>query len=101
MKTILLCCAAGMSTSMLVQRMQAEAEKRGLEVAIKAVPALELEMYINEADVILLGPQIKYELPRFTALAEPLGKPISLIETMDYGALRGDKVLDHALSLLE
>ncbi|CDH00271.1 PTS family enzyme IIB,cellobiose/arbutin/salicin sugar-specific (fragment) [Xenorhabdus bovienii str. feltiae Moldova] len=37
MKTILLCCAAGMSTSMLVQRMQAEAERRGLEVAIKAV----------------------------------------------------------------
>ncbi|MBI6550283.1 PTS sugar transporter subunit IIB [Xenorhabdus lircayensis] len=101
MKTILLCCAAGMSTSMLVQRMQSEAEKRELDVVIKAVPALELEACIHEADVILLGPQIRYELARFTALADPLGKPISLIDMLDYGALRGDKVLDHAFSLME
>ncbi|WP_323853278.1 hypothetical protein [Xenorhabdus koppenhoeferi] len=37
-----------------------------------------MEACINEADVILLDPQIGYELARFTALAEPLGKSISL-----------------------
>ncbi|WP_336885672.1 hypothetical protein [Xenorhabdus sp. Sc-CR9] len=50
---------------MLVQRMQSEAEKRELNVVIKAVPALELEARIHEADVVLLGPQIRYELTRF------------------------------------
>ncbi|SQC16135.1 PTS system lactose/cellobiose-specific transporter subunit IIB [Klebsiella pneumoniae] len=31
MKNIVLCCAAGMSTSMLVQRMQDAAQKKGVE----------------------------------------------------------------------
>ena len=42
MKNIVLCCAAGMSTSMLVQRMQAAAQQKGVEVSIKAVPVLSL-----------------------------------------------------------
>lgn len=44
MKNIVLCCAAGMSTSMLVQRMQDAAQKKGVEVSIKAVPVAELKI---------------------------------------------------------
>ena len=33
MKKIMLCCSAGMSTSLLVKKMIAEAEQRGLPVA--------------------------------------------------------------------
>ena len=39
MKNIVLCCAAGMSTSMLVQRMKDAAQKKGVDVTIKAVAA--------------------------------------------------------------
>lgn len=44
MKNIVLCCAAGMSTSMLVQRMKDAAQKKGVEVTIKAVPVAELKI---------------------------------------------------------
>ena len=44
MKNIVLCCAAGMSTSMLVQRMKDAAQKKGVEVDIKAVPVAEFNM---------------------------------------------------------
>ncbi|KMW74287.1 PTS cellobiose transporter subunit IIB [Photorhabdus luminescens subsp. luminescens] len=101
MKKILLCCAAGMSTSILVQRMQAEVIKRALDIEIKAAPIVELEHLITDVDVVLLGPQVKYQLSHFSAIAKPLGKPIDVIDMMDYGTLRGDKVLDKALSLLE
>ena len=37
MKKIMLCCSAGMSTSLLVKKMVEEAQKRGLEVDIKAM----------------------------------------------------------------
>ena len=42
MKKILLCCAAGMSTSLLVNKMKAETKKRGIEVRIltSSVPAV-------------------------------------------------------------
>lgn len=58
MKNIVLCCAAGMSTSMLVQRMQDAAQKKGVEVSIKAVPVAEFKDNLAAADIILLGPQV-------------------------------------------
>ena len=85
---------------MLVQRMNTEATKRAIEVDIQAVPAAEFEQRIQEADVVLLGPQVKYELARFSAIAQPFGKPVAVIDMMDYGMLRGDKVLDKALALI-
>ncbi|PLR32063.1 PTS sugar transporter subunit IIB [Chimaeribacter californicus] len=100
MKKIVLCCAAGMSTSMLVQRMRQEAEKRQIEVDIEAVPVSDFELIVKDADVILLGPQVKFQLKRLQEAAAPLGKPVDVIDMMDYGTMRGDKVLDKALSLI-
>ncbi|VTN64711.1 PTS system lactose/cellobiose-specific transporter subunit IIB [Klebsiella pneumoniae] len=71
MKNIVLCCAAGMSTSMLVQRMQDAAQKKGVEVSIKAVPVAEFKDNLAAADIILLGPQVKYEQAKLQALADP------------------------------
>ncbi|HEY1845173.1 MAG TPA: PTS sugar transporter subunit IIB [Buttiauxella sp.] len=100
MKKIMLCCAAGMSTSMLVQKMRAEAAKRSLEVEIDAWPVAEIESQLHHADVVLLGPQVQFELPRLTELSTPLGKPVAVIDMMDYGTMRGDRVLDKALALM-
>ena len=41
MVNIMLCCAAGMSTSLLVEKMKKEAEKQGIEANIWAVGANE------------------------------------------------------------
>jgi PTS system cellobiose-specific IIB component len=100
MKKIMLCCAAGMSTSMLVQKMRAEAAKRSLEVEIDAVPVSEIESHLNQADVVLLGPQVQYELQHLTELATPRGLPVAVIDMMDYGTMRGDRVLDKAIALM-
>ncbi|QCR36686.1 PTS sugar transporter subunit IIB [Nissabacter sp. SGAir0207] len=100
MKRIVLCCAAGMSTSMLVQRMRQEAEKRQLEVDIEAVPVSDFELIVKDADVILLGPQVKFQLKRLQEAAAPLNKPVDVIDMMDYGTMRGDKVLDKAIALM-
>ncbi|MBB3324989.1 MULTISPECIES: PTS sugar transporter subunit IIB [Atlantibacter] len=101
MKNIVLCCAAGMSTSMLVQRMQDAAQKKGVEVSIKAVPVAEFKENLDSADIILLGPQVKYEQAKLQALADPQGKKVAVIDMMDYGMMKGDVVLEKALKLLE
>ena len=64
MKKIFLCCAAGMSTSMLVERMKQSAASRDIDVDITAVPVSEFDQIIEDADVILLGPQVKFQLQR-------------------------------------
>jgi len=101
MKNIVLCCAAGMSTSMLVQRMQDAAQKKGIEVSIKAVPVAEFKENLDSADIILLGPQVKYEQAKLQALTDPQGKKVAVIDMMDYGMMKGDAVLEKALKLME
>ena len=86
---------------MLVQRMKDAAQKKGADVTIKAVPVAEFKDEIAAADIVLLGPQVKYELNNLQAQAEPLGKKVAVIDMMDYGMMKGDAVLEKALKLLE
>ncbi|GAL60314.1 N,N'-diacetylchitobiose-specific phosphotransferase system enzyme IIB component [Pseudescherichia vulneris NBRC 102420] len=81
--------------------MKDAAQKKGVEVSIKAVPVSEFKENLAEADIILLGPQVKYEQAKLQAQAEPLGKKVAVIDMMDYGMMKGDVVLDKALKLLE
>ncbi len=86
---------------MLVQRMKEAAQKKGIEVSIKAVPVAEFKDNLASADIILLGPQVKYEQAKLQALADPVGKKVAVIDMMDYGMMKGDAVLDKALKLME
>lgn len=101
MKKIFLCCAAGMSTSMLVKKMLAEAESRGIEAKIVAVGLEDFDNNIADYDCCLLGPQIKYKLKEFQEKGAALGKPVDVINQMDYGMMKGGKVLDQALALID
>lgn len=99
MINILLCCSAGMSTSLLVTKMQKAAESRGLETNIWAVSADEAGQNAPKADVVLIGPQIKFLRSDIEAVAE--GKPLEVIPMRDYGMLNGEGVLDLALKLYQ
>ena len=101
MNKIMLCCSAGMSTSLLVKKMLAEAEKRQLPVEIKAFGAAEFDEQVSKYQVVLLGPQVKYMLADLQSRAKPFGVPVEAIAMPDYGMQRGDKVLDFALSLIK
>ncbi|EHD19472.1 MULTISPECIES: PTS sugar transporter subunit IIB [Brenneria] len=100
MNKILLCCAAGMSTSMLVQRMEKAAREKAIAVEIKAVGFDEVNEIISEYDCCLLGPQIKYKLAEFKAIADEQNKPVAVINTIDYGMMNGEKVLSAALAMI-
>ena len=61
-KTIMLVCNAGMSTSMLVNKMNQVVEKENKEYTIFAVSSsrVQEEIASKNIDLILLGPQIRY-----------------------------------------
>ena len=50
---ILLVCNAGMSTSMLVLKMEKAAEAKGIEIEVKALPITEAEKEADEWDVVI------------------------------------------------
>lgn len=60
MKTIMLVCSAGMSTSLLVTKMEKAAAEKGLEAKIFAVAEAEAANHLDEIDVLLLGPQVRF-----------------------------------------
>ncbi|WP_428945917.1 PTS sugar transporter subunit IIB [Pantoea sp. FN060301] len=97
---IMLCCSAGMSTSMLVRKMKEVAQERGQPVEIEAYGIAEFDEQFPRYQVVLLGPQVKYMLKTLSEKAAPQGIPVQPIDMMDYGMQRGDKVLDYALSLI-
>ena len=100
--TIMLACAAGMSTSLLVTKMQAAADEKGLDTEIFAVPAQEVDDIILEkkVDVLLLGPQVRYLLEQFTEKLKDKNIPIGVIPMVDYGMMNGSKVLALAEELI-
>ncbi|WWJ03487.1 PTS sugar transporter subunit IIB [Erwinia aphidicola] len=100
MNKILLCCAAGMSTSMVVQRMEKSAQEKNIDVEINAVGFDEFNQQIGSYDCCLLGPQIKYKLVDFKPIADKLHKPIAVINMMDYGMMNGEKILTDALAMI-
>ena len=52
-----------MSTSLLVTRMEAAAKEQGIECKIWAEGVNAVKNYIGQADVLLLGPQVRFMLP--------------------------------------
>jgi len=100
MKKIFLCCAAGMSTSMVVRKMQQAAAAKGIDVEIIAVSVGEFDATLPNFDCCLLGPQIKYKLAEFKAKGDAAGKPVGVINAMDYGMMKGEKILNEALAMI-
>ena len=101
MKKIMLCCSAGMSTSLLMKKMIAEAEQRGLPVEINAYGVAEFAEQVGHYQVVLLGPQVKYMQQDLQKQADKYGIRVEPINMMDYGMQKGAAVLAFALSLIE
>ena len=96
---IMLCCNAGMSTSLLVQKMQKEVAARGEDTTIEARPMNEAMDHIGEADIILLGPQIGYAKGDFEKAVNG-AKPVMVIPMADYGRMNAAKILDDVKAAL-
>lgn len=96
---IVLACAGGFSTSMLVERMYAAAAAQEIEVEIEATAEGKIDMLVNQIDVLLLGPQVSYLEPSLKAKYQNKELVIGVIASMDYGMMNGEKVLADSLVL--
>ncbi|SMC24682.1 PTS system, cellobiose-specific IIB component [Clostridium acidisoli DSM 12555] len=96
---IYLVCNVGMSTSVLVKRMRQAAETIELEAKIEAYSVEVLEKVKDEADVILIGPQIRHMSKEITKIVDG-SCPVETISMRDYGMINGKNVLAQALAVI-
>lgn len=97
---ITLVCAAGMSTSMLMKKMQDSAKAQDLDVEIRAMSESHFKTFTGQTDVLLIGPQVSFLLDDLKKNYEPKGIKVAVIQLVDYGTMNGAKVLGDALKLL-
>ncbi|MTB64022.1 PTS sugar transporter subunit IIB [Streptococcus sp. zg-86] len=98
---ILLCCAGGFSTNMLMQNMRKVVQKSEVlkdeEFDFTAIPADALEQEIDGWDIVLVGPQIAHKVDYIQSVLEPKGIPYAVIDKDVYGQMDGATVLKLAL----
>lgn len=98
MRKIVLLCSAGMSTSILVTKMQQAAAAQGYDVEVSAHSVSEASRVGAEADIILLGPQVRFNLSNVQKQLP--GKPVEVIDMRAYGTMNGEAVINEVKKVL-
>ncbi len=91
MRNIVLVCAAGMSTSLLVNKMREAAAAEQYDCEINAYAVANIAEKGPAADIILLGPQVRFQLDNIKKQFPD--KPVQTIDMMDYGTMNGKNVI--------
>ena len=95
---ILLVCAGGMSTSILMKKMEKYCAQVGENLTISAIGKGEVENEWQKYDCILIGPQISFAL---NEIKESVGIPVAKIPPVDYGMGNAANVMKLAHSLID
>lgn len=95
---IMLACALGMSTSLVVTKMQEAAKNQGKDYKIWAADQTEIESLKGEFDVLLLGPQVRH-IQRKVRKIVGEDFPMDIINPVAYGTCNGEAVLKQAEEL--
>lgn len=89
-----------MSTSLLVNKMKEAAKELGTEAYIWAVGDAQSAEEVSKADIVLLGPQVRYLKKKMEGRVN--GRiPVEVIDMKDYGSMNGKAVLEKTLSILD
>jgi len=87
---ILLVCAGGFSTSILMKKMRTWAQGKGRDLTVDAVGQGSYEEKWQGYDIILLGPQIAYNAATIKA---NVTIPVVAIPARDYGMGNVDNIM--------
>lgn len=93
---IVMFCAGGLSSSLLMTKMREAAKKRDLECTIDAYGSRSFQR-LEGADVLLIAPQVRY---LHKIYAKEVKIPYAFIDMSNYGTMNGEAVLDLALDTL-
>ena len=102
MYNVFVACSAGMSTSMLVQKIKKEAEKQQIDLSIESSSLSEAKTKAkkNDYDLLLLGPQVSFMKEEMVEVVD--GRfPVKPINQKDYGMMRADNILKDIIQTVD
>lgn len=102
-RSILLFCDAGMSTSIMVKKMQTVCEDHNMPFAVSAHPIAQAVDLVEKKNpvIVLLGPQVKFMEDKMHKLLDSFDVPIDVIDSSIYGAMNGEEVMKSVIRVLK
>lgn len=98
---IVLCCAGGFSTTMLMDRIKStiheSAKLNDEDFELKAIAADLLDQEVDHMDALIMGPQVAHKLESIRPLIEPRHIPYVIVSQEIYGKMDGATVLKQVL----
>lgn len=98
---IVLCCAGGFSTTMLMENMKKTVrESKKLnedDFSFVAVPVDALQAEVENCDVLVVGPQIAHRMDYIHPIIDPYKIPHVIVDKDTYGKMDGATVMKMAL----
>ena len=101
MRTVLVVCGAGASSTFLALAMRARATQRGVDLRIEPVGEAQLPDRLRHADALLVGMHLAARFPELQAQAAGPGVPAVLLGDGDVGPAGAERALEAALSALD
>ncbi|OUN51020.1 PTS sugar transporter subunit IIB [Enterococcus cecorum] len=102
-KNVVLVCTIGMSSSMLISKMQQVIYEQDLPVKVTAISTQEALDYVAQhpTDLVYLSPQVRFMKDKFQLLLSDKQTLVEVLDMTDYGMLNSQNILQHALDLLK
>lgn len=95
----MLCCYAGMTTSILAQKLEEEGASRGMDLQVNAAPIAEAESLVgDEIAAIILGPHVRFMKEQIEQAAGSI--PVYVIPPQDFGTMNSKGIVDAVLALM-
>ena len=92
---ILLVCGSGASSGFMAANMRKAAAKMGLDADIVARSESEIENYIDDIDVLMVGPHLAYILDEVEEYTHGTNVKVILMKGEYYSTLNGEKAIEH------
>ena len=94
---LLLVCAGGLSTSILMKKLSSYAESQEIPFEVDAVGVGSYEEVYKQYDLILMGPQVSYKKDEVAAAT---GIPLDVINPLDYALGNAENIFKQIDKLL-
>ena len=98
---IVLCCAGGFSTTMLMENMKKtvrdSAKLNEADFSFIAIPVDGLSSEVENCDVLVVGPQIAHRMEYIHEIIDPYKIPHVIVDKDTYGKMDGATVMKMAL----
>ncbi|EAC6230849.1 PTS sugar transporter subunit IIB [Listeria monocytogenes] len=129
MKTLMIVCAGGATSSLMAQNVVKRATSEGMDAVllfpddvkykdsfrekyserdlvvvmgpVGAITAGKFRDYKEQVDAVLVAPQVKYMYKTVEEVLGELSIPCANIDSLDFGRMRGDKILTQGLALMD